>query len=295
MAIATSAYAVDWADAHSALRAQVDRVTTMLRSLRTTADVSAPAVGTWDLGDVAMHLSQGWLAVPGLARRDLSGVYELVPDQAGKAGESLMRDVWDLPSVTAAAVQADRERDLGVLADRIDERAAAFFHHCEGRSADERQPWMVEGATVELSVLTCHLLNETVMHGADIARAAGRPWPIDAPHAAMIIQGFLLPIVAQLPPRAMVDQDRAAGVRATYEVHLKGAGRALFVFDDGAVTLEEPGGRRVDCHILADPVAMLNVMYARQSQWKAIAKGRLLAWGRKPWLGPKLRLYMRNP
>ena len=287
-----SSYAVDWGEAQRALRSEVSRLTAMLRSIDGT-DVGA--VGTWDLGDVAMHISQGWVAVPGLARRDLSGVYEVLPEREGTAGESLITDVWDLSSLLGDAVKADPERNLGVLADRIDERADAFFRHCEGRSGDERQPWLVEGTTVELSVLTCHLLNEAVVHGGDIARAAGQAWPVDPAHAIMVIQGFFLPVLAQLPPRALVDQDRAAGVRATYDVRLRGGGQVYFVFDDGAVTLEEPGGRRVDCHVLADPVAMLNVMWGRQSQWKAIAKGQLLAWGRKPWLGPKLRLLLRNP
>lgn len=290
--MAQSAFAVDWLEALGALRAEVTRVTTLLRSLHDTAPM---AVGAWDLGEVAMHLSQGWVAVPGLARRDLSAVYEVLPTRVKPAGASLIADVWDLGSLTADAVQADGERNLGVLADRIDERAAAFFRHCEGRSGSERQPWMVEGTSVELCTLICHLLNETVVHGGDIARAAGRPWPIDASHAVMVIQGFFLPVLAELPPRALVDQDRAAGVRATYDVRLRGGGRAYFVFDDGRVTLEEPGSRRVDCHVLAEPVAMLNVMWGRQSQWKAIAKGQLLAWGRKPWLGPRLRLMLRNP
>lgn len=290
--MAGSAFSVDWSEARVALQAEVSRVTALLRSVR---DTTGPAVGTWDLGDVAMHLSQAWIAVPGLARRDLSRVYELLPGQAGVAGDSLIADVWDLGAMSVEAVGVDPERDAGVLADRIEERAEEFFRECEGRSAGERQAWLVQGTTVDLCTLTCHLLNETVVHGADIARAAGRPWPIDPAHAALVIQGFFLPAMAQLDPRALVDQTRAAGVRATYDIRLRGAGRAHFVFDDGALAVEEPSHRRVDCHILADPVAMLNVMWGRQSQWTAIAKGQLLAWGRRPWLGPRLRLMMRNP
>lgn len=286
-----SAYAVDWSEAQDALRAEVARVVALLRSV---GDPSGHAVGEWDLGEVAMHLSQAWVAVPALARGDLSRLHEVLPDRAG-AGESLVGDVWDLGAVTTQAVGNDAQRSPTVLADRIEERAAEFFGECEDRSADERQPWMVAGTTVDLCTLTCHLLNETVVHGADIARAAGRPWPGDPRHAAMAIQGFLLPVVAQLDPRSLVDQGRAAGLRATYDIRLKGAGRAHFVFDHGALTVAEPEGRRVDCHILADPVAMLDVIWGRQSQWAAIAKGQLLAWGRKPWLGPRLRLVMRNP
>jgi hypothetical protein len=42
--------------------------------------------------------------------------------------------------------------------------------------------------------------------------------------------------------------------------------------------------RRVDAHISADPATLLLVVYRRRSQWPQIAAGRLLAWGRRPWL-----------
>ena len=290
--MASSGYSVDWSETKDALRAEVARVATLLRSIE---DTSPKAVGDWNLGDVAMHLSQGWVAVPGLARRDLSGVYEVVPGRAGTAGDSLIGDVWDLGGLTMEAVRADPERNPKVLADRIEQRAADFFRDCEGRSADERQPWMVEGTTASMATFTCHLLNETIMHGDDIARAAGRSWPMDAGHASLVIRGFFLPILAQLDPRSLVVKDKAAGVQATYDVRLRGGGSAYFVFEDGAVYVQQPSDRRVDCHILADPVALLNVMWGRKSQWTAIATGKLLAWGRRPWLGPRLRLMLRNP
>lgn len=287
-----SAFAVDWSEAKVALRSEVSRVVALLRSID---DPHGHAVGVWDLGSVAMHLSQAWIAVPALARRDLSRVYEVLPGHEGKNGESMIADVWDLAATTTEAVANDPERTPRVLGDRIEQRAAEFLRECEGRSGGERQPWMVAGTTVDLCTLTCHLLSETMMHGADIARAAGQAWPANGRHAAIAIQGFFLPVLAELDPRALVDQERAAGVRATYEIRLRGAGRAQFVFDDGAVTLAEPGGRPVDCYILADPSTMMDVMWGRRSQWPAIASGKLLAWGRKPWLGPRLRLLLRNP
>jgi hypothetical protein len=46
---------------------------------------------------------------------------------------------------------------------------------------------------------------------------------------------------------------------------------------------------------LADPAAFFMVFWQRQSQRNAIAKGQLIAWGRKPWLGLKFRSLIRNP
>ena len=290
--VETRAVAVDWTAALEALRAEVARTVALLRSVR---HPDAPAIGEWSAAEVAMHLSQAWIVVPGLARRDLSGFYEVLPDLAGTAGESLIADVWDLADVTRGGVRSDPERDFAVIASRIEERAEGFFAACAGRQPDEMHPWLVEGAPVTLCTLTCHLLNETVMHGADIAGSAGRPWAIDRRSAALIIQGFVLPVVAALDPAALVDQRRAAGVRATYELHLRGGGRFRMRFHDGQLRVEAPGAGRVDCHVSADPAVLLEVIWGRTSQWRAITTGRLVAWGRRPWLGPRLRLMIRNP
>ncbi|HEY2766122.1 MAG TPA: maleylpyruvate isomerase N-terminal domain-containing protein [Pseudonocardiaceae bacterium] len=283
---------VEWDRTQDALRDEVRRVTELLRSVR---DPSAPAVGQWSLAEVAMHLSQVWVVVPGLARRDLSRIYEVMPSLAGTAGDSLVRDIWELGDVTTLGVRSDTERDPAVLADRIESRAEEFFGECAGRSADEPVPWMVQGSTFRLASLTGHLLNETIMHGTDIARADGRAWRIDPAHAAMVTGGFIIPVIDALGPNVLVNGDNASGLRATYELRIRGGGRFRFVFDDGVLAIEKPSSRRVDCYISADPVAFLKIVWGRQSQWPAIAKGQLLAWGRKPWLGPRFRALLRNP
>jgi hypothetical protein len=51
----------------------------------------------------------------------------------------------------------------------------------------------------------------------------------------------------------------------------------------------------VDVHVSADPAALLLVVYRRQSQWRHLAGGRLLAWGRRPWLALTLVGRFHNP
>jgi putative sterol carrier protein len=284
---------VDWQQGQDALRDEVSRVTALLRSIR---DPEAPAVGHWNLAEVAVHLSQAWIVVPDLARRDLSRIHEVVPSLADvAAGDSLIRDLWDLGEVTTLGVRSDPERDPAVLADRIEARAQEYFNECVSADPDALRPWLVHGTTVRQSTLTYHLLNETVMHGYDIARAAGRRWRIEPVHAAMVLGRFLVPVIQALDPRALVNDAKAAGVQATYDLRIRGGDRFHFVFDNGSVRVEEPSSRRVDCHVSADPVAFLMVVWARQSHWTAIATGKLIAWGRKPWLGPQFRALMRNP
>ncbi len=266
-----------WQQGQDALRKEVRRVTALLRSIR---DPEPHAVGQWSLGEVAMHLSQAWIAVPGLARRDLSRVHEVVPSLVGGAGDSLIRDMWDLADTTVLGVKSDPERDPAVLADRIEAQAQEYFSECMGADPDAPRPWLVQGATVRQSTLTYHLLSETVMHGYDIAHAAGRKWRIEPTHAAMVLGRFNAPIVQALAPRAFVNGAKAAGLRVTYDVRIRGGDSFYFIFDDGELSVEEPSSRRVDCHLSADPVAMLMLFWSRQSQWSAIAKGKLMAWGR---------------
>ena len=282
----------DWQRGQDALRVEVRRVTDLLRSIR---DPGPPAVGRWNAGEAAMHLSQVWLVGPGLARRDLSRFFEVMPSLAGTAGEGLIQDIWELANVTTLGVRSDPERDPRVLADRIEARAEEYLSECAGADPNAPRPWMVEGVTVCSSTLTYYLLNEMVVHGTDIARAIRHPWRIEPTHAAMVLARFIVPIVQAHDPRVFVNSAKAAGVRATYDVRVRGGDSFYFVFDNGSLVIEEPSSRRVDCHISADPVALLMVIWARQSQWSAIAQGKLMAWGRKPWLGPQLRGLIRAP
>jgi uncharacterized protein (TIGR03083 family) len=290
--VVASGSKIEWQQGQDALRDEVARVTTLLRCVH---DPGPHAVGQWNLREVAMHLSQAWTTVPGLAKRDLSGIHEVVPSLAGAAGDSLIRDMWELADTTARGVNSDPERDPAVLADRIEARAQEYFGECAGADPDAPRGWLVQGATVRLSTLTFHLLNETVVHGYDIAHAAGRPWRIEPAHAAMVLGRFIVPVLQALDSRAMVNAGKAAGVRASYDLRIRGGDRFHFLFDDGELHVVEPSSRKVDCHLSADPAAFLMVVWNRESQWMAIARGKLLAWGRKPWLGPQFRALIRNP
>jgi hypothetical protein len=290
--VVASGSRVDWQQGQDALRDEVARVVALLRSIQ---DPGPHAVGQWNLGEVAAHLSHAWVVIPALASRDLSGVDETVPGFVDAAGDSLIQDMGDLADATVLGVRSDPERDLAVLADRIEAQAKEYFSDCAGADPDAPRPWLVHGTTVRQSTLTYHLLNETLMHAYDIAQAAGRPWRVEPAHAAMVLGRFIVPLLQTLDAHAMVNGAKAAGRQATYDVRIRGGDSFYFIFDDGALEIAEPSSRRVDCHISADPVAFLMVVWARQSQWAAIGKGKLMAWGRKPWLGPQLRSLIRNP
>ncbi|MDP8938384.1 MAG: SCP2 sterol-binding domain-containing protein [Actinomycetota bacterium] len=266
---------VDPAEARAAVASTAGRLTGLLRSATSPA---APALGEWDAADVAVHLSHAVDAVTASAR----------------GSESVLDDVWDLSTMSGLLVRGEATRDLSAIADRIEAGVATFLSVAESAAGDPSRSWLVKGVEVPMSTLACQVLNELAVHGRDIAVAQGAPWAIPRPHAALVLLGYLFPALDSLGG-AMVDQQAAAGVRATYEVRLRGGGRAFVRFDDGDLTVgAEPPGP-IDCHLSVDPETFLLVSWGRLGQWPAIGRGRLLAWGRRPWLGLRLREMLKNP
>ena len=269
----TATTSVDWAAARRAVGQAGPRLTAMLRSV---SKPDAPAIGEWDLSQVAVHVSLVTDAVRAMT----------------KGGGNLISDIWDLSALSQVLVEGEGRRAPAEMADRIDASVADFLAAVEAAGADTSHGWIIQGTEMPLSVLTCQVLNELTVHGRDIARAEGVPWAIDPGHAALIVQGYLFPALHTLG-RAMVVQEKAGNAR--FEVRLRGDGRAWLHFSDGGFSVEASPQGPVDCHLSVDPSAFLLVAWGRTSQWPAIARGQLLAWGRKPWLGLQMGSWLRNP
>ena len=266
---------VDWVEARAAVAMSGGRVADLLRSV---THPDAPALGVWNLTDVAVHLSHSVDVVSAMA----------------KGGGSVLDDLWNLSVLSKGMVKAESTRDLGRLADRVETSVGDLLAYLETAPADERRPWFVKGTELPLWALTCHALNELIVHGRDVALADGQPWPIERRHAALVVCGFLFPVLDALG-RTMVAAEEAVGVRACMEVRVRGGCRVYLRFEDGDLSVDERPWKAVDCHLSVDPAAFALVAWGRVSQWGPIGRGQLLAWGRKPWLGLKLRALLRNP
>jgi len=75
---------------------------------------------------------------------------------------------------------------------------------------------------------------------------------------------------------------------------VRGGVRRVLAIDDGRLTVTVDDAP-VDCHVSAEPVALLLIAYGRRRQWIPILTGKVDAWGRKPWLGPRLVRYLVTP
>jgi uncharacterized protein (TIGR03083 family) len=281
-----------WTRCQEALAVEVDRVAELLRSL--PGDGSRPdgVVGDWGILEVAVHLSQVWIAVPGLARGDLSEAEAIVPDRG--AGAAVARDVAQLGQVTRAAVAVETVRDPALLATRIETRARDYLADCAGQRLDEHRQWLLGDITVPPIVFTAHLLSETAVHGWDIAGAAGRPWRINPDHAALVVRWFLLELLLHGARGLIGDPARFASVRGRYRFDIRGLESVRLVFDDrGARVDTDP--RSPDCRMSLDPVAFLLMFFGRRGLLGTAARGGVLLRGRKPWLGLRLHSALPTP
>ncbi|MDT5124871.1 MAG: hypothetical protein QOI28_944 [Mycobacterium sp.] len=196
------------------------------------------------------------------------------------------------PSKLSAKVNARHleeipERDLHRLADMLEDAARAYVAVASSAdlSADIATP---NGLVIAPSTMTCLLLGEQVVHGLDVARSAGVPWPISADDAHLVIPGVLSIAPAYLRP------SRAVGLRVSYELRMRGGRRFRIAVTDGAATVTA-ADERADCVITADPVAFLLLGYGRATQWPQIVRGRLRAGGRKPWLAMRFASLLVSP
>jgi uncharacterized protein (TIGR03083 family) len=244
----------------------------LVELLAAVPDPQAPTRGlAWTLGETSLHLAGGPARYADFAR-----------------GRALPEPTIDLGPVNARRIAAQPERTPSVLARRLDANTRRYLAETAELPATHPVPFF-GGVTIQLAAQSAILLGEFVVHGHDLARSIGRPWPIEAAHARLIIAA----LTALLP--RYVDRASAGGLTATYQVRLRGGPSFQVHFDRGTATVGPPNPGAVDCRLVADPVTFLLVAYGRRSQWPGILRGQLLAWGRRPWLGPRFQRLLVRP
>lgn len=250
------------------LRDATERFATMLRL---DPDPSLPAIGIWTVGETAAHVAS-------------SPTYFLA---AGRGDLAQPEALDDVARGNAEVLASDPERTPRVLADRLehaDEALVAYARTVEGDPIVE--PFA--GVRVPLSSMLAVELAELLVHGEDVGRAARLPWTIPSAEAALALDG----LVSLLP--AMVDERRAADVALRCELRVRGGSRSIIEIDHGTLRVEPASAAPVDCRLSVDPVAFLLLSYNRVSMPRPVLRGRLVAWGRRPWRAMRLQTSLRS-
>lgn len=252
----------DLTSTRAAIRATGDR---LVRLLSRAPEASATAVGDWTIGDLAIHLTD---------------VYEHYPLYLRGEAE-LFDDPLDVTAHNAAAVAAGQGLTLEEAARRIGAALEEVDDLFGTRRPGEPVPWH-GGTEISPSAFGAVIGSEAVVHGYDIASAEDAYVPGDRSHAGVIMANalHLLPLY--------LDREAAAGVTATFDMRFHGGERRLLVLRDAALEVKQEGPERPDCVVLADPETFLLVGYNRIGQWRPALTGKILTWGRKPWLALKL-------
>jgi uncharacterized protein (TIGR03083 family) len=242
----------------------IDRLAERFAALVTSApDPSAPIPGSaWTVRDATAH-------VVTVARRFIDG-----PEGRG----TWVPDPRDLAALNDTQIQALAGLDMPELAARLRRDLTALAAQVRAYGTAPPSFRFHGGAPVAADVALGILLGELVVHGWDIARALGRPWPIAPTDVDLILDG-----VEPILP-GWLDPTRAGARTATFELRLRGGTTRRWSFENGRLDTTAPAARRPDVTISADPVALLLVFYRRQPQWPHILRGHMLAWGRRPWL-----------
>jgi uncharacterized protein (TIGR03083 family) len=246
--------------AGEALLATTERLAALLREVPDPTLIARPT--SWTIAETAVH------------------VLSELEDHVAYAENASRPDLPDGPAWTrgraANAEQLERtpERDLQVLAAQLTpaaERAVAAL-------SDVDQVWSTNALLWSGPQTLQILLGELLVHGRDIARAAGLDWRVETADALLVAQGAVSTLPDYLKPAGNPDR------RLSFEIRLRG-GPAYRLDIVGDTATVGPAAGKVDCVISADPVAFLDVGYGRANPLVAAVTGKLVAKGRKPWLG----------
>jgi hypothetical protein len=268
---------VGWAEALVAVESMASRISNLIRSI---PDPDTPALGVWTAGQLAAHITH---------------VYEVDLDLLNEVPPPL-DDLCDLAELTQQKVRDEAVCDPPALADRIERAAAGFLSVAGGGMTGAEPRLWVGGVKVTATVLACHIVNESMVHGLDLASVTGGRWKIEQRDARLAFEGFICPMYRSLGrPEFAVHPVKGAGVRATYDIRVRGGGRWFFVFENGGLLIEEPSDRRVDCHLWADPRAIMLLAWHRTGLAGPVFKMQVFPWGRRPWLAFRLPGLLKLP
>lgn len=239
-----------------------DRVASLMDAV---TDWNAKVVGshTWTVTDLVRHMS----VLPELyAQKSSAAALHWAPSAAAMA------------ETNATALAATAHRAPSDLSGIFRSNVPSLLQHVRDSDPQARMPWHA-GLTLTPGELGGIAIGEWLVHGWELAKTMGVPWPVEPDHARLVLAA----LNAVVP--VWVDAGEAAGHSNRYEYRLRGTGdRMQWTFTEGELTTQPPAGSafRPDTIIWAEPSALLLYFYRRTALWPNVLRGNLLAGGSRP-------------
>ncbi len=251
---------------------RVERILSALPGHGIRSDTPIPHL-EWTVGDLALHLVQGV---------EIAG-------QLQQGSPSPFTDMHRIHEVNARLLAERSERDVQILLPQFSRNIRKMEHRFLEMPDDRRVPFHA-GMSFTPAQAMAMMSTELLMHGWDLAQVVDEGFDIDPADARLMIYA-----VAAVMPGA-VDPDAAREFSATYELRVRGGACFRLHFEDGELSVSDvaPGGP-ADCRISADPVAFLLTGYGRGSQLTSLLSGKVVAWGRRPWLAGAFNRLVKTP
>lgn len=261
-----------WEGVRALLAATGERYAQLLRSVD---DPGARTTSEWTIADTAAHVCVVCeLDVYTVTRGEAPFPRELLELVAAAS-------IDDIAALNEASLRWFTERDLGRLAGKVGESVDTILRATAGDDGTTVGPWL-GGAEFTVAGMLGHLLNELLLHGLDIARAAGRPWFIPPEAAALTFEVFV--VGALHGDTGHLLQYHEPGKPGVVRAELRGRHHAPIRLDavDGRLRLGAPDGP-IDVLIRSEPVALILVIWGRGGLVRPALTGRIAVWGRRPW------------
>jgi uncharacterized protein (TIGR03083 family) len=222
----------------------------------------------WTLAETAVHVWQGLTYYASC----LAGEVSFEADRA--PGESY-------PSYFARENQrqldAEPERDPAAISRRIEGAVDDLVAVARSVGPGAIATYPV-GYSEESTAAVCTLILEMIVHGYDIARTIGARWRVERETSVLAVYSTAAALSLAL------DEKKAAHTKVHMKIRPRGGRPFSIRIERGRVWSEAASDDKPDVVVSADPLAYLLVGCGRSGLASQIVRGRILAWGRRPWV-----------
>lgn len=226
--------------------------------------------GTWTCHDVAIHLLT---VLHRYTRRDTSGTDGLGPT------------VEQLTLTNAADIEAHRHLSHRETLDLLATEFRAYLDL--PIELTDRFPFHA-GQSIDGAGGLANMIGEFLLHGRDVALAAGTPWPLDERDMLLVLNGALQVAPGWLDPRA------AAGRRMDIALRIAHGTPQLITIADGRCEIRDLRATDRPHAVISGPaVTFVLQLYGRIGLIEATRRGVRITGGSRPWRGLALpRLFL---
>ncbi|WP_433550405.1 maleylpyruvate isomerase N-terminal domain-containing protein [Micromonospora zamorensis] len=266
-----------WPDARAAVHQAAQRFTALVRSCATPTRTMATKA--WTVSDSTVHVLSIAMLYVSLVDPDADPVPVPGLDSA------LQRtNVDTVSSLNVLVLRHMTERDADVLCRDL---SSAVDHLL--RATAQTEPGSVVrwlgGASVTVAGLLAHLTNELFIHGWDIARATGQPWPMPEADAALFFDLFFLDMVRHDHGVLIDTGARQPAGRIAVAFRSAYTAQTTTVLEDGRLTVAPPG-TAPDARITYRPARFNLMLFGRIGLLSAVLHRDVIIGGPRPWLLP---------